>query len=263
MINNLTTSNYTNLKGFIAELICEYHFSKLSYNIIPLGNEKISGLLPSINTLFKEGIVENGTYDANTFNILQNITQHLPDFVIWKLAPNQDFHNKNISAQNLLKIAFIEVKYRKKIDSEVFEIGKNRENDPLQLYKYLSYVEKQIGLLRDSDKIDSIDKVDFYVYLLTYDEPNKIHKILFGKVFKNPNKDTYRLHLYDKVNDEFNKKTGNKWNEYNSLKDFILLNNGKKLRYLFNDNFIYSLKNKSEQEVRQKVFEKLDEYDFE
>ncbi len=99
MINSFTTSNYTNLKGYIAELICEYHFNKLNYNVIPLGNEKISGLLPSIKTLFNEGIVEEGTYDSNTFSVLQNLTQYLPDFAIWKLAHSQDFHSKRMSTK--------------------------------------------------------------------------------------------------------------------------------------------------------------------
>ncbi|HCX99196.1 MAG TPA: hypothetical protein DG754_03570 [Bacteroidales bacterium] len=87
MIRSFTTSNYINLKGFIAELVSEFHFSKMNYNIIPLGNEKISGLLPSITALFKEGIVEDDTYDSNTFNILKAITKDLPplphDSVVW------------------------------------------------------------------------------------------------------------------------------------------------------------------------------------
>lgn len=144
MITSFTTSNYTNLKGFIAELICEYHFSKLNYNIIPLGNEKISGLLPSISILFSvnDTIVKDGTYDNNIFSILQKLIQNFPDFVIWKLAYNQDILSSNTPSKNILKITFVEVKYRKNINSKQINIENSKGKDPLCLYKYLNFIEK-------------------------------------------------------------------------------------------------------------------------
>lgn len=256
MINSFTTSNYTNLKGYIAELICEYHFNKLNYNVIPLGNEKISGLLPSIKTLFKDGIVEEGTYDSNTFLMLQSLTQHLPDFAIWKLAHNRDFHSKRITTKNILKISFVEVKYRKHINETAFEIGKPKNEDELGLHKYLSFLQNK----GKEHKLD-ISRIDFYVYLITYDNKNKRHKILFGKVFENTKiRGKYKLNLYENINELFNQKTGNKWDDYNSLLDFLLLNQSSKVDYLFNKHFILSLKNKSENEVKSIVFNKLDEF---
>jgi hypothetical protein len=256
MINSFTTSNYTNLKGYIAELICEYHFNKLNYNVIPLGNEKISGLLPSIKTLFNEGIVEDGTYDSNTFSVLQDLTQHLPDFAIWKLAHNQDFHSKRISTKNILKISFVEVKYRKEIKSNIYEIGPSKKEDELSLYKYLSFIKKKAA-----ERNLNISILDFYVYLITFDKVNNQHKILFGKVFENQNSEnSYKLVLYDKMNEDFNKKTGNKWDDYNNLLEFLMLDSSIKIDYLFNKHFILSLKNKSEFEVKKVVFEKLDEF---
>ncbi|WP_018675569.1 hypothetical protein [Riemerella columbina] len=260
MITSFTTSNYTNLKGFIAELICEYHFSKLNYNVIPLGNEKISGLLPSISTLFSvdDAIVKDGTYDSNTFSILQNLTQHLPDFVIWKLAYIQNFNSNRIPNKNILKISFVEVKYRRSIKSRDLNIENSEGNDPLSLYKYLNFIEEKAK----ENNLD-INLIDFYVYLITYDNRNKKHIILFGKVLKNPEKEgSYKLNLYDKVRDNFNRKTGNKWDDYNRLLDFLQFEDSKKLNYLFNQNFIISIKNKSESEIRRLVFDKLNEIDY-
>jgi len=250
MINSFTTSNYKNLKGFIAELVSEFHFSKINYNIISLGNEKISGLLPSISALFKGEIVENGTYDSNTFNILRSITQDLPDFVIWKLAPPSQSCEKQITARNILKISFVEVKYRQSISNRELLITKN--NDELRLFRYITYIRKNSQLPKDS----SLDKIDFYVYLLTCE--NGEHKILFGKVFE-INTSTFRLTLYDTVNKDFNVKTGNKWDEFNEVSNFICLDSSRKLNELFDKNFIYSLKNKDEASVRSVIFERLEQ----
>jgi len=252
MINSFTTSNYTNLKGFIAELVSEFHFSKINYNIIPLGNEKISGLLPSISTLFKGEIVENGTYDSNTFNILRSITQDLPDFVIWKLAPSSQSCEKQISVRNILKISFVEVKYRQSINGRELRITKN--NDELKLFRYITYIRKNSQLRNNVNS--GMDKIDFYVYLLTCE--NKKHKILFGKVFES-SADEFRLTLYDTVNKDFNVKTGNKWDEFNEVSNFICLDSSRKLNELFDKNFIYSLKNKDEASVRSVIFERLEQ----
>jgi hypothetical protein len=187
---------------------------------------------------------------------LQDLTQHLPDFAVWKLAHNQDFHSKRVSTKNILKISFIEVKYRKEIKSTSFEIGTSKSEDSLSLYKYISFIEA-----RAKERNISINLIDFYVYLITFDKRENKHKILFGKVFEKPNTaKTYIVKLYDKMSEEFNKKTGKKWDDYNNLLDFLTLNNSAKIDFLFNEHFILSLKNKSELEVKQIVFEKLNEF---
>jgi hypothetical protein len=224
----------------------------MNYNIIPLGNEKISGLLPSITALFKDGIVEDGTYDSNTFNILSSITRDLPDFVIWKLAPpNQSFYEKQISIRNILKISFVEVKYRQSIKNRELLITKSE--DDLKLFRYITYIKKISQLSDNTD--GSIDKIDFYVYLLTCEKDK--HKILFGKVFDSNNGE-FRLNLYDTVNKDFNIKTGNKWDEFNEVSNFICLDSSRKLNELFDKDFIYSLKNKDEASVRTVIFDRLD-----
>lgn len=253
MISSYTTSEYRNLKGFLAELICEYHFKKLNYNVIPLGNEKVSGLLPTIDNVLKNTeIVKEGTYDKNTFDTLKNLTQFLPDFALWKLTNNYLSSDK-IAKQNILKVSYVEVKYRYSIDSSTFAIKENI--DPLNLWNYVTFMENKA---KEQDA--SINEIDFYVYLITFDKESNHHKIKFGKILNTHKRDEYILTVYDGVNEKFNQQTGCKWNDFNKILDFLLIQNAVKIDRLFDDNYILSQKNEDEFNIRESVFSKLNEY---
>ncbi len=203
------------VKGFIAEEICKFHLKRAGFNLINSGKEWLD------KDLADKLITKQPSKDEFTLKIFNDIIAKLPDFMIWK------------DNEEKIDYSFVEVKYRKKLDKNFFKQTskrdgtpyisykcKNKNNDPLNVYKYMENLENIMHLV--DDKLNSLGDIDFYIYLVTREDLTGKTNILFGKVFGDKTKG-YKVYFYtpDIVGKYFSKT----WENYLDVSNYLINNN--------------------------------------
>lgn len=243
------------LKGFVAEEIARYHMEKLEYNVVPIGREKIEPELSDLLLFIRGNMKHLNKQSANSFNLFENTISKLPDYAIWKISPS--------AGENMMTFRFVEVKYRSKVeklkkhktkDFYYLNIKIQDDENELLVHKYIENLQNLYGLTINDTKENKINNIEFYIYLVTIIDGK--HTPLIGKVVTSEYSDFY-TYLY--TPEQLAKETNIKklWgNDYDTIANFFMNNN--RLEYIFNEEFLIPLIDKSNDEVSKKVFEKLD-----
>ncbi|MFA9374997.1 MAG: hypothetical protein ACERKK_12665 [Poseidonibacter sp.] len=221
----------SNLKGFIAEEICKFHLRKAGYNIIDSGKEYYDQELA-------DKLIKYPKEDNHTLNIFNNIIAKLPDMMVWK------------DGEDDIDYRYVEVKYRNKLSKKYFtkEVNGNNslpylsykinQNDAyeLGLYKYMTNLENLMKI--QNPKLTDLRQIQFYVYLVTYEDFDGKPNIYLGKVFGS--KDTYyKVYFYESKEVH----TYQEWANYKTIANYLLKNDV--IRKIYDKEILFTNENNS------------------
>ncbi len=242
--------NIPQLKGFIAEEIAKYHFHKLQYNVVPIGREKIEPELSDLLLFIRGNMAHLNNQSANSFKLFENTISKLPDYAIWKIAPQNQ--------ENMMTFRFVEVKYRTNVinlkhhktkDIYYLNITEKDDQNELLVHKYINNLQNLYGISNTNVKENKIDNIDFYIYLITIIDGK--HTPLIGKVLSSSYSDFY-VYLY--TPEQLKKATNllNLWGkDYQTVSKYFMKND--KLEQIFSDEFLVPLIGKSDSEIIDSV----------
>ena len=241
------------LKGFISEEIARFHMEKLQYNVVPIGREKLEPELSDLLLFIRGNFGHINQQSAETFKVFENTISKLPDYAIWKLSPK--------AGENMMTFRFLEVKYRTNVknlkkhstqDKYSLNIKIKDDENELLVYKYINTLQNLYGI-SSNIKNNKIDNIEFYIYLITI--INGKHTPLIGKVVSSTYSDFY-TYLYTPTQLKKDKTLEKLWgSDYYIIADFFTKNDN--LEYMFSEEFLIPLIGKSNEEIANIVFKRL------
>lgn len=241
------------LKGFISEEIAKYHMQKLEYNVVPIGREKIEPELSNLLLFIRGNMGHLNKQNKNSFELFEKTISKLPDYAIWKTTPTPK--------ANVMTFRFLEVKYRTHIsklkkhatdDKYYLNITKQDDEQELSIHKYIENLSNLFGISTNNTN-KSINDIEFYIYLITIIDGKNTP--LIGKITTSEYSD-YFTYLF--TPEQLAKTPSLKalWgNDYDKIASFFM--NDGKLDSMLSDSFLIPLIGKSNDEISQIVFEKL------